>query len=77
MNNVLGKLADYGLAWISSEVAFLDDELDTGTYDVAGTGGPGRTPYTLTMVDNNGDPLSESLPQGPTAQVLNVTGSAY
>ena len=77
INNALGRLADYGLAWMSSEVAFLDGNVATGTYDVAGTGGAGRTPYVLNMVDSNGNPLADALPQGPSAEVFNVTGSAY
>jgi hypothetical protein len=70
-------IGDYGLAWMSSEVAFLEGNLNTGIYDVAGSGGAGRTPYVLDMVDANGNPLADALPQGPSADVFNVTGSAY
>jgi hypothetical protein len=77
VNNVIGQLADYGLAWMSSEVAFLDGNLNTNTYDVAGTGGPGRIPYLLDMIDQNGNDLADALPQGPSADVFDVTGSAY
>ena len=77
VNNRLGQLADYGMVWMSSEVAFLDSELNTGSYDVAATGGPGRTPYSLTMVDSNGNELAYTALAGNSAQVLTVTGSAY
>jgi hypothetical protein len=77
VNNTPGNLADYGQAWMSAEVAFLDNELNTNTYDVAATGGPGRTPYVLEMLDANGNPLSTAHPQGTSAEYWNVTGSAY
>ncbi len=77
INNVLGHLADYGMVWISSEVAYLRSELNTNSYDVAGTGAPGRTPYALTMVDSNGNSLAYTNLEGSSAQVLAVTGSAY
>jgi hypothetical protein len=77
VNKVLGNLADYGMVWMSSEVAFLDSELNSGSYDVAGTGGPGRTPYSLTMVDSSGNALAYTNLEGTSAQVLAVTGSAY
>ena len=77
INNALGHLADYGMIWISSEVAYLDSELYTNSYDVAATGGPGRTPYMLTMVDSSGNPLAYTSLAGNSAQVLSVTGSAY
>jgi hypothetical protein len=73
----LGKLADYGLIWMSSEIAYMQDELNTGSYDLGGVGGPGRTPVTLNMIDDNGNPLSNAFPQGPSAQYFNVVGSAY
>jgi hypothetical protein len=77
VNNVLGKLANYGLVWMTSEVAFVESGLSTNTYDVAGTGAPGRTPYVLDMVDSNGYPLANAFPQGTTAEYWNVAGTAY
>jgi hypothetical protein len=75
--NVAGTLADYGMIWISSEVAYLASEVNTANYDVPGDTGAGRTAYTLTMVDNNGQTLASPYPQGPSAEDLNVSGSAY
>ncbi len=77
INNTVGSLANYGLVWMTSEVAFLDNDLNTNTYDIAGTGGSGRTPYVLDMVDSNGNPLANAFPQGASAEYWNVAGSAY
>jgi hypothetical protein len=76
-NNKLGNLADYGMIWISSEVAYLANEVGTGSYDVPGNPGGNRISYTYTMFDDNGNVLANSFPQGPSAQDLNVSGPAY
>jgi len=76
-NNVTGTLADYGMIWLSSEVAYLASELNTGNYDVPGAPGAGRTGYTLTMTDNYGQVLATPYPQGTSAEDLGVSGSAY
>jgi len=72
-----GPLADYGMIWMSSEVAYLAANVGTGLYDVPGNPGAGRVSSTLTMVDSNNIPLANSYPQGGSAQDLNVSGSAY
>jgi hypothetical protein len=77
INNTIGNLANYGLVWMTSEVAFLDNNLNTNTYDVAGTGGAGRNPYVVTMLDANGNPLANAFPQGVSAEYWNVAGTAY
>ena len=71
----LGTLADFGLAMITSEVAFLSSEVGTGIYDVPGAPGGGRTAYTVTMVDSSGSALAYSRPQGTSAQEVDATGA--
>ena len=73
----LGNLADYGLIWMSSEVAFLASEVGTNSYDVAGAPGYGRTANTFTMYDNSGNQLSVPYPQGISAQYFDPVGAAY
>jgi hypothetical protein len=76
-NNKLGNLADYGMIWMSSEIAYIARDVGTDTYDVPGDPGAGRVANSFTMYDENDNPLAGSFPQGPSAQDLNVQGSAY
>jgi hypothetical protein len=73
----LGNLADYGMIWMSSEVAYLQSEIGGSVYDVPGNPGGGRAGYSYTMVDTSGNTLATSFAQGTSAQDLNVSGSAY
>lgn len=69
------NLADYGMIWMSSEVAYPYNS--SGIYYTPGSPGSGNGSTTITMVDGNGNPLAEVFPQGPSAFDANVTGSAY
>jgi hypothetical protein len=75
-NNVIGTLADYGMMWMSSELVFEQNQIGTANYETPGSPGGSGTAYTLTMVDNNGNIISTTAPQGGSAQAVTVTGSA-
>ena len=71
----LGTLADFGMAMVTSEVAFLSDQLGTSTYDVPGAPGGGRTGYNVTMVDSAGNNLAYPRPDGTSAQEIDAAGT--
>ena len=76
VNNTLGTLADFGLTQMSSEVAYVASQINTGNYDVPGSPKGGRVGYMINMVDENGNPLATSSPLGTFAQVVSVQGAA-
>ena len=71
----IGTLADFGMALVTSEVAFLSSEIGTNTYDVPGAPGGGRTGYAITMVDSSSATLAYPRPQGTSAQEVDAAGS--
>ncbi len=74
--NVIGTLADFGAMWMSSEIVFEESQIGTAAYELPGAPGGSGTAYTLTMLDNNGNTIATSAPQGLSAQVVTVSGSA-
>jgi hypothetical protein len=71
------NLADYGMIWMSSEVAYPYDPGNSSIYYTPGSPGSGHVSTTITMVDSSGNPLADIFPQGASAFDANVTGSAY
>jgi hypothetical protein len=76
VNKTLGTLADFGMAAMTTEVAFLQPYESTFNFNVPGTPGAGQSGDTVTMVDGNGNALANSSPQGPAAQFMFVQGAA-
>ena len=76
INNVLGTLADFGFEQMSSEIAYVASQINTGNYDVPGAPQGGRTGSAVTMVDAAGNALASSSPLGTYAQFVSVEGAA-
>ena len=75
INNTLGTLADFGLEQMSSEVAYVVNQVNTSNYDVPGAPQGGRTGSSVTMVDTAGNALASSASLGTSAQVISVQGA--
>jgi len=68
-------LAKYGLP--PRPNAARKNEISYASWSRAMAAAKQAVPYLLNMVDQNGNPLADAIPQGPSADVFNVTGSAY
>jgi hypothetical protein len=76
INNTIGTLADFGFIQMSSEVAYVANQVNTGSYDVAGAPLGGRTGYMVDMVDSSNNPLATPHALGTTGQYVDVEGAA-
>ncbi len=70
----LGTLADFGMALMTSEVAYLSSEIGTGNYDVPGAPGGGRSGYTIIMLDSAGNILASPRPLSTSSMEVDAAG---
>jgi hypothetical protein len=69
-----GTLADFGEVQMESEIAYLVSQLNTASFNVPGLPTAGQTPYTLTMINTANTGLATTVPQGTSAQLVQVEG---
>ncbi len=70
---VLANLADFAEIPMESEIAYLQNQLGSPNYSVPGAPTPGQTSIDLTMITPAGTALATTVPQGVSAQLMQVT----
>ena len=69
---VFANLADFGEIPMESEIAYLQNQLGTASYSVPGAPTPGQASVALTMETSSGTALASTVPQGVSAQLMQV-----
>jgi hypothetical protein len=69
-----GTLADFGEIPMESEIGYLVDQLNTPNFEVPGLPAAGQTSENLTMTNTAGTAIATVVPQGVSAQLVQVAG---
>jgi hypothetical protein len=69
-----GTLADFGEVPMESEIGYLVDQLNTPNFEVPGQPTAGQTSETLTMTNSAGTAIATVVPQGVSAELVQVAG---
>jgi hypothetical protein len=69
-----GTLADFGEIPMESEIGYLVDQLNTPNFEVPGLPTAGQTSQNLTMTNTAGTAIATVVPQGASAQLVQVAG---
>lgn len=73
-SNTPGTLADFGEIPMESEISYLVSELNTPNFNVPGLPGIGQTGEDVTMLNTSNVTLATTVPQGTSAQLVQVAG---
>ncbi len=70
----LGTLSDFGEIPMESEIGYLLNQINTPYYSTPGAPEAGQTGDTVTMQNGSGVTIATTVPQGPSAQLVQVAG---